>query len=461
MIKWFKGIWTRIKRRRRINVAKTDKTPLREFIYLDEVSVYSLLASRKGPLATEYTDTQQNAESSEVSGSLGSSSGVIKASTSSKLASTQTRTTQVLRKSTIQAAFKELLEGEQGKLAIAPISQKSDAPRVTTWNELERAAQELASDAQWVIDPDTLTRGRLFELAIELAPDEVYRMTSMVDEVVNIVSDSPQLFPVVPFEVQKVASINRVLDSLLVGLIPLKCRVLDYRVVELGSKKFLVHNEVLKNISSASNQKITDVYVTGVTEQRLFWKDVRRVLFSDLQFRAMCRANGRGLQDSWIPVKLFNVLRDVIPDLANDIDEMVRNVFGGQELSQPAKDDMSNKEREALIDYGLMLADHYGSHLDRSDLEVTVIEILNTKPNFQDLESRRTAFSQVAERVSDALGGISIEPMVAGEIRSTVTIDAGIGSLGGLSPTETSGKENSKAGTVSTILDVEIVAVYW
>jgi hypothetical protein len=116
-----------------------------------------------------------------------------------------------------------------------------------------------------------------------------------------------------------------------------------------------------------------------------------------------------------------------------------------------------------MIDYGLMLADHYGSHLDRSDLEGTVAEILNAKPNFEDLESRRTAFSKVAERVSDSLDGIPIDPMIAAEIRSAVTIDAGIGAPGGLSMAQTSSKENSNSsvGNLDAILDVEIVAVYW
>ena len=425
--------------------------------------MYSLLASRKGPLATEYTDTRQNAESSEVSGNIGGDSGVVKASTSSTLTSTQTRTTQVLRKSTIQAAFKELLEGEQEKLAVVSMPSGSIPPSITTWSELEKSAKDLVADSQWVIDPQSLARGRLFELAIELAADEIYRMTSIVNEVVGIVSGSPQLFPVVPLEVQKVASINRVLDSLLVGLIPLRCRVIDYRAVELEGKKLLIHTKILENIPISSSHEITDIYVAGVTEERLFWKDVRRVLFSGLQFRAMCRANAMGLQDSWVPVKLFDVLRDVTPDLASDIEEMTQKIFAGQQLTEAPGSRAVDQEKEALIDYGLQLAREYGGQLDRSDLEDTVIRILEAKPHFDDIESIRIAFSGVTSRVSDVLGGITIDAMVAAQVRSVATLDAGIGPLGSLNSAEDPKNESNGVNfrAPSSILDVEIVAIYW
>jgi hypothetical protein len=459
-VKWIKRIWARIKRRRRISAAKIDKTPLREFVYLDEVSVYSLLASRKGPLATEYTDTQENAESSEISGSIGNSAGVLKASNSSKLSNTQTRTTQVLRKSTIQAAFKELHEGEQGKLAISAVPQKASVPSVTTWNELDKLVEDLAEDAQWAVDPTKITRGRLFELAIELAPDEVYRLTSMMNEMVSIVSENSQLFPgIISPEVQKIAAINRVLDNLLVGLIPLKCRVVDYRAVDFAGKKFLVHSDLLDKLPSISGREATDLYVAGVTEQRLFWKDVRRVLFSGSQFRAMCRANGNGIQDSWVPVKLFNVLRDVVPDLADNIDEVVRNVLEKKQFTSASDDSINLHWKEAMIDYGLTLAGQCGGHLDRGDLEGMADKILSTKPNFKDLDSRREAFTAITQRVSDYLGVSTIDQTLAAQLRTVATIDAGLSFPGGVpqAGSSSSGHFNEPG----SILDVEIVAIYW
>lgn len=45
-------------RRRRRQRAFRKHSDLREFIYLDDVSVFSLIASQLGPVATEFTNTE-------------------------------------------------------------------------------------------------------------------------------------------------------------------------------------------------------------------------------------------------------------------------------------------------------------------------------------------------------------------------------------------------------------------
>ncbi len=49
---------------------RNKKTPLREFIYLDDTSVYSLYASRFGEIPSERTDTLTQVRQSEIGGSL-------------------------------------------------------------------------------------------------------------------------------------------------------------------------------------------------------------------------------------------------------------------------------------------------------------------------------------------------------------------------------------------------------
>ena len=56
---------------RRLKPQKAPEPPsglLREFVYLDEVSVYSILASRKGGIATEFTESQTASLNSDVGG---------------------------------------------------------------------------------------------------------------------------------------------------------------------------------------------------------------------------------------------------------------------------------------------------------------------------------------------------------------------------------------------------------
>ena len=70
-------VWFRQWRRKR--ASKGQKTPLREFVYLDEVSVYSLNASRLGSIAAEFTETQTVSLRDEIGSSLGASLGAAKA----------------------------------------------------------------------------------------------------------------------------------------------------------------------------------------------------------------------------------------------------------------------------------------------------------------------------------------------------------------------------------------------
>jgi hypothetical protein len=156
-------------------------------------------------------------------------------------------------------------------------------------------------------------------------------------------------------------------------------------------------------------------------------------------------------------------LRDITPDLAVNIDEMARKIFDGQQLMEPSKKDVVEQEKAALIDYGLQLSHQLGGQLEPSDLEVTVARVLDAEPNFEDIESMRAAFAEVTNAVSDALGGVSIDPMVAAQVRSVATLDAAIGPLGSLNATENSGNSSSSVNfnAPSSILDVEIVAIYW
>src|SRR3569832_962441 len=119
-----------LRRTRRKRAAKRLKAMLREFVYLDEVSVYSLLASRLGPLATEFTDTERASLKIEAVG-VGGGTEVG---------------SQVLRKSTVQTSFKELYELEISSLAMRPVDQQSKVPTVSIVCDLISKRDFLVAD---------------------------------------------------------------------------------------------------------------------------------------------------------------------------------------------------------------------------------------------------------------------------------------------------------------------------
>ena len=77
--------------------AEAELVGRREFVYLDEVSVYSLLASHKAGVADTFTETATASLTSD----LGSSIGAAGAGVSAGVGSNQSQSSQVVRKATV------------------------------------------------------------------------------------------------------------------------------------------------------------------------------------------------------------------------------------------------------------------------------------------------------------------------------------------------------------------------
>ena len=163
---------------------KQPGTP-REFVYLDEVSVYSLLASRKGAIATEFTERQTASLNSEVGGSMGGGFGVTKAEVRSRIEAAQSRSSQVLRKAIVQTSFKEFHDLERPGLGLAGARDHSGPPNVRSRSDLERDL-ELHPSAGHVIAPQTLGRGDLIEVEVVLEADPIFRVSAIITTIREI-----------------------------------------------------------------------------------------------------------------------------------------------------------------------------------------------------------------------------------------------------------------------------------
>ncbi len=134
------------KRRSRLKLRMLD-TELREFVYLDSMSVHSLLASRLGPIATEQTDSEARTWERKASGRVGIDLAEFDVRTSGETSRGGSQSVQVLKKSIIQTTFKRLWDLERENLLL-------DA----------RPAVEGAGS----VPAEEVTRGRLVELEVEL-----------------------------------------------------------------------------------------------------------------------------------------------------------------------------------------------------------------------------------------------------------------------------------------------------
>ena len=460
-MKYLRSIRDRIRRLRRIRAARADATPLREFIYLDEVSVYSLLASRQGALPTEYTHIQTRSVTDGLASSLGATAGVAKTSISSKSESTQSESTQILRKSSVQAAFRDLYAGEEDKLVLSPMKAEQEPPRVTDWAAVEADAGT-PSFHGWIIDPETFARGAIPEVEVELQASQINRYSSIFAALEDLAEEGRSLFPASLYaQLRDLKGASSILRRMLIGLIPIKCRAVDYKAISIKGKRLIIHKRILAQLPAGQLPQYEELYVTGVTEEMLFWKDVRRVLFSGSRYRILGRLNHSDIHSSWVPVKLVDVLSDVDPSFARQIGQLDLSMDMHAQIS-PVIDDRQQRLLAALLDFGISLAKQYGHTLTPDELLAAMPEPQSELVYQSAVEPRRILFQHIADIVSKHLQAPPDAEIVA-QLREAAIARAGL-NLDGTVKSNTkpiSPSASAVTGDTGAIIDCEVIAIYW
>ena len=216
--------WFRRRKNREPNEASYRER--REFVYLDEVSVLSILASRTGRIATESIESQTSSQSSEVNGSFGVGLGGTRANLGTKLQTSQVEASQVSRKAIIQSSFKDLYDIERSALVLRPASP-DHVPTVGSLSGLE-GLLGTPEGTGLLVDPSTLHRGELLEIEIELDADPIFRMATIITTFVGLMEDNEELLQnAATAQLPEIRSVARLLDSLLAGLVPIRGRLVE------------------------------------------------------------------------------------------------------------------------------------------------------------------------------------------------------------------------------------------
>ena len=452
-----------LRRRRQGRNLRHAQGPLREFVYLDEVSVYSILASRKGGIATEFTESQTASLNSEVEGSLGVGFGGTKAKIDSKVQAGHVQRSQVVRKAIIQTSFRELYDIERDALALGPPGAGS-VPDLKTVADLERHLDRVSEDG-WVFDPGAMHRGEILEVEVELEADPIFRMASVIATLREIVEDNEGLFgQAIATGLPEMRSMAQVLESLLVGLVPIRGRLVDYRWSDIGGRDVLIHRSLLDQIQVDGRPEANSVFVVGVVQRDLFWKDIRRVLFSGAQYTVFCRVAASGLADSWRPIKAADVLAGIVPrfdELVGEFSEAARVAMAGAYASPTSVAQGVDREMQAIRKYAALLIGHHRGTLDLERIDELIHDISREGGWLDSVDGQRSVFGEVTRRV-DAAIGVETSREVAYKVRQTMTSDKG--ALDGTVGTRaTTGREREPAPDrrLERFMDAEIVAIYW
>lgn len=420
---------------------------LREFVYLDEVSVISLLSSQVGEIKSEVSSATTLAEQAELTSGISASSGVAKAEVGSKYQTTSSFATQITRKSNIQSKFRDLIDAIDPTFALYL--------RDATPEDSKRNLKELISDPDLCRPTTSFVRGDLIEVTVELEADPVFKLSTILSEVYDLGVQYPELLGASNLP-PEMAEMVKVFDKLLSGLVPVRGQSVDYLVISHDGEQYVVRNSTAKLLGIAG----TPLTVVGVTDQGSYWKDLRRILFTKARFTMLCRIDKDGVQHDWTPVKLADVFSDAVPGLGNltvAMNEMTDAMLQGADHHEVA----NNGIGPALTHYAdrLLSRPDVAMSSENSDRLRALISS-SAQLRDHDLEGQRILFDEVTTLV-----GVQITPQEGVELRRESRLASGL-TLFGQSSATSSRSDRSRPlggpGTLNdTLLDVEIVAIYW
>ena len=457
--KWLGKLWSRLFGGGR---DKESENPLREFVYLDEVSVYSLIASQTGAIAAEFTESESEAERAKVGGSIGASSPVGKAEISSGLESEQSRGSQVLRKSIVQTTFRELVELERVDLALRAGEDAPDQPIKDVASLADMiAARGEDQEGRWIIDPADLRRGQLLEVEVELEAESIYRVRAILGAMIEMIAENSDGDPLELPGMGETITGARILEKLLAGLVPLRGRAINYRHIRLDDREWIVHEKLVGHLHDTPRMQMGPLHLVGVAETDLFWRDLRRVLFAHSRYLVMCRLGRDGVNDEWTPVKMVDLLQEMLPGIALHLDEMVEmmSMIGDAQRLQSSDEPRRAMMHAALVSFGEELARTHDG--DTSVEELTEAGLLGPEQcdSYEDLKKRRAAFEAIAAHLRERLD-FEEDRVLEGTLRATAMADAGL-DLNGNSLVVAEPTSTAAVDPRGHFLDAEIVAIYW
>ena len=450
---WFRR-WFR-KPRREIgagDAAQASGPPLREFVYLDEVSLRSLLSSQRGEMTDSTSEESVDSREAEVSAGLGANpGGLAKAELGSRYGTSNSNSIQTSRKATVQSWFREF-HRLPGLRLVEPTRPKAPAADI----ELLKSV----ADTSLVVRSSHLRRGALVEFRVKLKADPVLRLGTMVSEFSAMAEEYPEMFSAQNglATLRDVQPINKILQRLLAGLIPIRAKAIDYSVVVIDGTEYVVHTELIQGLDVEQRS----LEIVGVTEHLAYWKDIRRVLFSEAEFTLLGRVARDGLDDTWTPVKLADLFSDLVPGLVDQINAASRAPFDAPQLAAPIPI-VESQLGKALRAYADALLEESGNKLSNKKREVVEARITILETRGQSVSDQRAAFRELKDLFGE-LAKVELSPARDLELREAARSASGLSLFPVLASRVTSPIAPGLSAPIHSgprLLDVEVIAIYW
>lgn len=446
--------WVIFGRPNEISGPNIEGEPLREFVYLDEVSLASLLASQKGEQTENITAKSEDSFLAEVGGKVATGASVTpSAEFTSKFQTTNSSALQTVRKSNAQSLFREFHKLNHLR-KIQPHHYVKPAENILDlFNNKDGISSFKTSD---------LNRGDLVEFKVKLSASWIFQISTIITEFSEMFDESPSLFldNVNFYDLYQAKNVNKIINKLLAGLVPIDGIVSDYSVLLNSDDEYITHNDAIGDLSI---EKLP-LKIVGVTQHIAYWKDIRQILFADNEFTVLCRISRTGIHNNWNPIKLADIFKEFAPDLANQIESASRVAMAHSDRETEKSIEPNGAQLLlALVRYKDIVLNGLKTPIAKDQVYALDKELSALDLNANSAEGQAIAFGQVGSMI-EKITGREIEPEVALAAREEARDSLGLSLFPDL-PSKTNDAVAAQPVIIENnrqrFLDVEVVAIYW
>jgi len=421
----------------------------REFIYLDEVSVVSLLASLHGEIKQSVTDTLTQTEESVLTSSVSGPKGAF--SLQSKEGSTRSSAREVVRRAVIQSNFRDLWRSDVGVLLHDTKSNgRTWKHQISTLPELKRELKSLRK-GKLAVELTSIKRGSILEMNIRLEADRLFKMITVGTNLLGLVDGKEELFGLLGKEMDKASPTIQVLKELSVGLVPVRGISKSHCVIEVDGKSLVVATDVLAQggelLASAR-----ELELVGFTEEGSYWRDLRRTLFSGSAYSAYVRVEKGATAQPWSPIKLADLFEGAVPGLGDAIVSSLQELEAGKPAHLDVLENEPLTDADRLRGFAEDLAREFAVTPNPEAIENGIKEAASALSGAVSFTERRRAYDLLVDII---VGGGADREMVR-RVRAT-WIDR-------VAPAQVAGQGKAAAEAESpppVQLEVGFVALYW
>ncbi|MFC4452089.1 DUF6414 family protein [Halorussus aquaticus] len=431
---------TRLKIRQRLHslairierwLARDQFDELREFVYLDEISVRSLLASTgEGGIVSETVDEEmrRRRSGSRVGGKLGAGPASVNSRVEEEREH-QNTAIETRNYDLIQSKFTRLYKSDvvEKKLSLGQIP-------------LEEAADEPFSG----LTTSNLQRGDIVELRVDLSANLLFRLYQTIDYFADVFEDQ------IDSETEEMLEL---IESSLGNRIPVIGKAVDYKVVD-GKEKTIKRSSQL---SDAEKENVEDLEVVTLLNLDGLWADPIQTLFSNDRFVLYCRVEDVDL-DRWYPLKVTRAINSLSEPTAKQLNQKFRQGLKETRSQLSELRDFTDWSADSAAQWGQDI-ERYTEHLE-DEYNLVISEDEQQQLLFETMEDIEIGHekSQTAQRktVLNAYTDAVIEMFeldsIDHEKRQELRVD-----------TTKSNQEDEEIESDSDVFRIEAktVAMYW